>query len=751
VSRSALQQAREVLLRGKKGKQAPEESKNGNERIKGHKIAGTPSPPPATAPIEPTKEYERNSTPTHPSPPAPPIEPTKEYEIIGGGALNTSRSSSATKKAPGASGDKQKKESKKKGFTFEEIATASRKLAKTYNLVVDEESALECKSWVESCSYIAVDTETKGETKDVAVNYLHGPIRLVQLHHEDTTWFVDGDVAEDGDVVVILEALRGKPLYFHNALFDIPRIERRFGVYLGREDIRDCLIASRIARAGEWIPQKGGTTKKKSHDLGAALERELGVEIKKDRTLRWGEPLSEDHLRYASDDVRYLHALYEILQRIIDKNGVRRAYEDTLLVLPVYLEAQIRGVPLDKERFESLLENLESKVEDRLSRLQELAPAHPDGGKWVWNNTNKNEEELGDKNKGRNGALRALKLAGAEVPDLKEKTLLDHTDKHPIVKALLEYRQKAGVYNKYKQWIAKYHEDGRIHPQAQLASLVTGRTPYTNPQIQNMDKRKHPEFRECIRADEGWKIVKADFSQQELRILAYFSGDEKLKTIFLRGEDPHLETGSKIAGRPITKDDPERDAAKRANFGFAFGGGVRSYRQTTLEDYGIVLTEEEGMRDQAAFREAWPGVYAWQKRFGSRHGSEADAWVTRSVRGRRRYVSRSRDRYGKFRPKYTDRLNGPVQSTGADILYRTLCRLDAEQRAGVFADVEILISSHDEIVLHAPQSSAPDVAEWLKGHMRVAMAELIGKELATKNECSDCVESYIGHSWSEKG
>jgi DNA polymerase I-like protein with 3'-5' exonuclease and polymerase domains len=738
-----------VLLRAKKGKRGPKNTGNGNEGVRGHKPVGTPSPPLLTTPIEVTKKYETNGTPIHPAPPAASIEPTKKYEL-NGGAPNTSRSWSATKKAKRAGGDK-KRDSKKKVVTFEEMAAASKELAQSHNLVVDKKSALDCKAWVESCSYIAVDTETKGETKDVAVNYLHGPIRLVQLYHEGTTWFVDGDVADDGDVACILEALWGKPLYLHNALFDIPRIERRFGVYLGREDIRDCLIASRIARAGEWIPQKGGTTKKKSHDLGAALERELGVKIEKDRTLRWGGLLTEDHLRYASDDVRYLHALYEALQRLIDKNGVRQAYEDTLRVLPVYIEAQIRGVPLDKERFESLLENLKCKVEDKLSRLQELAPAHPDGGKWVWNNTNKNEETLGDKNKGRNGALRALKLAGAEVPDLKEKTLLDHADGYPIVQALLEYRQKVGVYNKYKHWIAKYYEDGRIHPQAQLASLVTGRTPYTNPQIQNMDKRKHPEFRECIRADERWKIVKADFAQQELRIVAYFSGDEKLKSVFLNGEDPHLETGSKIAGRPITKDDPERDAAKRANFGFAFGGGVRSYRETTLQDYGIVLTEEEGKRDQAAFREAWPGVYAWQKRFGSRHGSEPDAWVTRSIRGRRRYVSRSRDRYGRFRPKYTDRLNGPVQSTGADILYRTLYRLDTDQQAAVFAEVEMLISSHDEIVLHAPASNAEDVAEWLKGHMRAAMAELIGEELATKTEHSDCVESYIGDSWSERG
>jgi DNA polymerase I-like protein with 3'-5' exonuclease and polymerase domains len=114
-------------------------------------------------------------------------------------------------------------------------------------------------------------------------------------------------------------------------------------------------------------------------------------------------------------------------------------------------------------------------------------------------------------------------------------------------------------------------------------------------------------------------------------------------------------------------------------------------------------------------------------------------------------MSRSRDRYGRFRPKYTDRLNGPVQSTGADILYRTLYKLDTDQQTRVFADAEILISSHDEIVLQASESSAPDAAAWLKDHMRAAMAELIGEEFAAKTEHADCVDSYMGNSWSEKG
>lgn len=134
------------------------------------------------------------------------IKPTKEYELIGGSAPNTSPPVSTPKKAKGPGAAAKKKESTKKAVTFEEIAAASKELAQSYNVVIDKESALLCKAWVESCSYLAVDTETKGETKDVAVNYLHGPVRLIQLHHEGTTWFVDGDVA------AILEALRGKPL-----------------------------------------------------------------------------------------------------------------------------------------------------------------------------------------------------------------------------------------------------------------------------------------------------------------------------------------------------------------------------------------------------------------------------------------------------------------------------------------------------------------------------------------------------------
>jgi hypothetical protein len=130
MSRSHLQQARAVLLRAKKGKQAPEDSKHGNERMKGdhHQIVGTPLSPLTTAPIEATKKYEINGTPTHPSPPAAPIKPTKKYEIIGGSDPNTSCSSSVTKKAKRAAAGK-KKEPKKKGVTSEEIAAASKELA----------------------------------------------------------------------------------------------------------------------------------------------------------------------------------------------------------------------------------------------------------------------------------------------------------------------------------------------------------------------------------------------------------------------------------------------------------------------------------------------------------------------------------------------------------------------------------------------------------------------------------------------
>jgi DNA polymerase I-like protein with 3'-5' exonuclease and polymerase domains len=287
------------------------------------------------------------------------------------------------------------------------------------------------------------------------------------LHHDGTSYFVDCDLVSDELVVEILSTLKDKAKYFHNALFDIPRLYRRFGVLLD-ETVHDTLIASRVARAGEWERKKGRVTQI-SHSLDDVLAREIGVEIPKDTRLKWGGLITEEHLRYAGEDISHLKDLHDAIMGVLEENEVKDRYDAVSARLPDFIGAAVRGVPLDAERLQRILDSLESEMEDLRARLDELAPEHPEGEAWVWGNTSK---EITSDGKGRNGALRALSLVGVEISDLQDQTLLDHRESHELVRVLYDYRKKANTLARYRKWIPDFYdpETGRLYPQPKVPS-----------------------------------------------------------------------------------------------------------------------------------------------------------------------------------------------------------------------------------------------------------------------------------------
>ena len=189
--------------------------------------------------------------------------------------------------------------------------------------------------------------------------------------------------------------------------------------------------------------------------------------------------------------------------------------------MPDFIGAAVRGVPLDAERLQPILDTYEGEVGDLRARLDELAPEHPEGGKWVWGNTSK---EATPEGKGRNGALRALKELGIEFPDLQDQTLLDHREDHEIVGVLYNYRKKANTLARYRKWIPDFYdaETGRLYPQPKVAAAVTGRVLYSDPNAQGIDKKKTDEFRRCVRAPEGRTTVKGRMRLGLKKIRDYF-------------------------------------------------------------------------------------------------------------------------------------------------------------------------------------------------------------------------------------
>ena len=665
--------------------------------------------------------------------------------------------------APGAAPLDKPAKLKKTKFTEEDFLGANEEVAERHNLIYRDEDLVRLTQWLETVEGVALDTETysPARTKKLrrkeALSFVKGKIRLVQLSSGGETYFLDAMFLSTEAVVTAMEQLKGKTIYCHNGIFDLPRIKRHFGVDLLDEDIRDTMILSRLARAGEWVdaPRRPNRMRPFRHDIRSALLQEGVAQIPNETDHDWHLPLNESRLVYARDDVQYLHELHERLVALVDERDLGKGYELFKSVFPIYLKMQYRGVPFDKEMFEEFNRKLDTKLEETLAKVEQHAPPHPEGGSWSWRNNqcvNENDPAFGA---GRNGAPRALHEAGISLKNLKKPTRIEYLKNHPwdspgypLLEALHEYLGYADLKSDCKDWLDYHYEDGRLYPNVKAFSQETGRSAYSNPALQNIPKDRDPELeislRDCIRAPEGHRIVKADYAAQELRILAHVAGDEALVASFAGGADPHVVVGEQVAGHALVPGTDEykmyRKLGKRANYGFSYGAGPARYAQSVYEDTAEKISEEQARAEQKAFRKAWPGVYRWQKDFGARTGEEEDHWYTESFVGRIRYVGQSKDRDGIYTPNYCDRLNGPIQSGGADMLYLALQKLLESRELPV---AEIIITTHDEIVLEIPETEAETAELWLYECMREALQELLCPELATE----DCVEAKAGPSW----
>jgi DNA polymerase I-like protein with 3'-5' exonuclease and polymerase domains len=654
---------------------------------------------------------------------------------------------------------------KKRTFTEDDYLKANEELAERHNLIYRNGDVSRVTAWLKTVSGVAVDIETystaktKALRKKEALSFVKGRIRLVQLSSGDKTYFLDAKFLSTWAVAQVLQKLEGKALYCHNGIFDLPRIKRHFGVDLLGEDIRDTMILSRLARAGEWVdaPRRPNRMRPFRHDIRSALLQQGVAQIPNETDHDWHLPLNESRLVYARDDGQYLHELHERLAALVDERDLGKGYELFKSVFPVYLKMQYRGVPFDKEMFEEFNRKLDSKIDEALAKVEEHAPPHPEGGSWSWRNSQPVNEEDATLGAGRNGARRALREAGIPLKNLKKHTRIEYLKNHPgdspgypLLEALHQYLGYADLKSDCKDWLAYHYEDGRLYPNVKAFSQETGRSAYSNPALQNIPKDRDPELgislRDCIRAPEGQKIVEADYAAQELRILAYVAGDEALIATFANpnGKDPHVVVGEQVAGHDLVEGTPEykiyRKLGKRANYGFSYGAGPARYAQSVYEDTSEQISEKQARAEQKAFQKAWPGVYQWQKDFGARTGEEEDHWYTESFVGRIRYVGQRKDRDGTYTPNYSDRLNGPIQAGGADMLYLALQKL-LETRE--IPAAEIIITTHDEIVLEVPETEAETARLWLYECMREALQELLGPELATE----DCVEAEAGPSW----
>jgi DNA polymerase-1 len=204
-------------------------------------------------------------------------------------------------------------------------------------------------------------------------------------------------------------------------------------------------------------------------------------------------------------------------------------------------------------------------------------------------------------------------------------------------------------------------------------------------------------------------LVKADYSQLQLRIAAQVAGDRAMLDAYARGEDLHTLTARQLTGKAeVSKAD--RQLAKAVNFGLLFGLGARGLRGYARSNYGLDLSEAEARRYREAFFAAYPGLARWHRRAGASTAREC-----RTLAGRRRLLDE--------KTPYTHRLNTPVQGTEADGIKLAMALLweRREQCPGAFP----VLFVHDEIVVETDADNAAVAAAWLNQAMLDGMAALL--------------------------
>jgi DNA polymerase-1 len=406
----------------------------------------------------------------------------------------------------------------------------------------------------------------------------------------------------------------------------------------------------------------------------------------------------------------YALRLSELLAPEVDARGLRRLYEEIDLPLaPVLARMEQAGIRIEPEALARLSEYLEAESERLAARIHELA-----GKTFNINSPQQLAQVLFEELKLPAPTRQGKKKVFSTAADVLETLAAEHE----IARLVLEYRQLVKLKGTYVDALpALIHPStGRLHTTFNPTGATTGRLSSSNPNLQNIPIRT--ELGRRIRAafvpEPGWKLVVADYSQLELRLLAHFSRDPVLVDAFRRGEDIHARTAAEVFGVPLLFVTPEqRRAAKAVNFGIVYG-------QTP---FGLAaqlgISREEAARYIDSYFARYPGV----KRFVEESIEKVrQTGITRTLFGRERPIPDIHSSNPNARA-FAERtaINTPLQGTAADLIKLAMIHIDRELLARRLR-ARMLLQVHDELVFEAPLEETEALARMVKSRMETVCA-----------------------------
>ncbi len=573
-----------------------------------------------------------------------------------------------------------------------------------------------------ACSDLGAEKFLGFDTETTELDPYRGELRLLQFSDGRNTHVVDlrafGRDPRTNPDLAPLRQLLGDARNIkiaHNAKFDVKWVRYHLGVEIA--GIFDTYLASQLIAAGD---------QDRRHSLADVAQFFTGAELDKSQQVSdWSaNELSQSQVEYAARDAAVMVQLREQVAERLKNDQLEEVAELEFDCVMPLAEMEINGFYLDEARWRQQLEKVKVAQAKAADELQDLLSA----GVAQATLFGRAEINLDSQQQ----VTDALLNLGVPVPNTTRAWELQPlAEKYPVVAKLLEYRGVAKSLSSFGENILEFIEpkSGRIHADFRQIGAPTGRFSCSNPNLQQIPHDQ--QYRRCFIAPPGRKLVIADYSQIELRILADFSDDTNFIKAFVSGEDFHTTTASQVFGiTPDQVSSDQRSFAKRLNFGIVYGVGASRFAMMT----GLSQTEAENTMRR--YFGTYRGLDSYLRDSGRRVIADRNARTASGRMMRLRFDESERQQVGAAR---RNGVNMPIQGTSADILKAAL-RLLHDSIIGTNAKLVNIV--HDEIIVECDAGEADATAAKLEAAMRQAGERYIKKVPIN-------VDVHIADEWSK--
>lgn len=582
-----------------------------------------------------------------------------------------------------------------------EFAPPKRAADEVTTVIVSDRASLDLLvETLDAAPSFAVDTETTD------IDPMKADLVGISLSVDGKTAYyipVGHTRGEQLPLQTVVEALRpsfedaAKPKYMHNMTYDLV-VLRQHGL-----DVMPVTVDTMVA---EWLANplsrtlglKDLTFSRIKGDDGrpvfmTPISELIGTGKKQ---IPFSDVEIETAAPYAAADAAMTRRLTDILVPELEKKALREVF-DTLQMplLPVLVNMEQAGVAIDVPYLQEMSGRLGAQLKEIETRIYEMAEISD--GKLNINSPKQLSDllfvKLGLPTKGVAKTSLGYSTDAAVLDDLK--------DAHPVIPAILEYRELSKLKGTYVDALPQLinPKTGRLHTSFNAAGSATGRLASSNPNLQNIPIRTEVgrEVRRAFIAPDGKVLLAVDYSQIELRVMAHISGEPTLKEAFYEGQDIHRATAAAVFGIPFEDVTFEqRSFAKRVNFGLIYGmGAFRLARES-----GLTLKEAEDFIKR--YFQRLPNVQEYL--VTTKEKAREPEGLTTLAGRRRTFPALANPRAARqiIQSEERQAINMPIQGSAADIINTAMIRLDAELRARKFKAM-MTLQVHDELVLEVPE------------------------------------------------